>query len=70
MKTIRCNLTKHVGCSQLSQNESLNKYMGILPKKFKQFHRFIEELYARLYHCYDRSIEFVSLLKLPSYKGL
>ena len=61
MKTIRCNLTK--ACRMFATfTESLNKYMGIL-QNFKKFHRFIKELYARLYHCYVRSIEFVSILK-------
>ena len=62
MKTIRCNLTKHVGFSQLSQNHYISIW-GYFLKNFKKFHRFIEELYARLYHWYVRSIEFVSILK-------
>ena len=32
--------------------ESLCKNMGMLPSKFKKFHLFFEELYARLYHWY------------------
>ena len=31
--------------------------------KFQEIYRLIEDLYARLYHCYVRSIEFVSILK-------
>ena len=63
MKTIRCNLTK--ACQILETfTESLFKKMGILPKNFKKFHLFIEEFYARLYHCYMfKSNEFVSILR-------
>ena len=63
MKTIHCNLTK--ACQIFATfTESLYKNMGILPKKIKTFHLFIEELFARLCHCmvYVRSIEFVSIL--------
>ena len=51
----------------------MNHYIsicGYFLKNFKNFHRFIEELYARLYHWYVRSIKFVSILKRPALKGL
>ena len=52
MKTIRCNFKqKHVRFSQLSQNHYI-RILGYFLKKFKKFHLFIEELYARLYHWY------------------
>ena len=62
MKTIRRNLTKHVGFLQLSQNHFISIW-GYFLKILKKFHRFIEELYARLYHWYVQSIQFVSILK-------
>ena len=62
MKMIRCNLTKT--CRIFATvPESLYKYVGYFLKKFKKFHRFIEKLYARPYHWYVRSIEFVSILR-------
>ena len=61
MKTSHYILTK--ACRIFATfTESLCKNMGILPKNFKKFHLFIEGLYIRLYHCYVRSIEFVSIL--------
>ena len=51
MKTILCNLQKHVGLSHLSKIHYL-----------KKFHLFIEELYARLYRWY--MFEALSLLGL------
>ena len=63
MKTIQCNLSKkHAGFSQLSQNHYISIWEYFL-KNFKNFNRFIEELYARLCHSFVRSIEFVSILK-------
>ena len=59
MKTIRSNLTKHVGFSQLSQNHKISE-LGYFLKNFKKFHLFIKELYALLYHWY--MFEALSLL--------
>ena len=70
MKTIRCNLTKAFRFLQFSQNHYIRIWRYFL-KKFKTFHPFIEELYARLISfVYVRSIEFVSILAWPSFKGL
>ena len=60
MKTIRCNLTKAYRVFT-TFTESLSKNMGILLKKFKKFHLFVEELYASLYHWYMLEA-FVSIL--------
>ena len=62
MKTIRCKLTKT--CRIFANfTESFYSLWVYFLKFFKKFHRFIEELYARLYHWYVRSIEFVSILR-------
>ena len=53
VNTIRCNLTKHIGFSQLLQNH----YISV-------WGYFVEELYARLNHWYVRSIDFVSTFKV------
>ena len=54
MKTIRCNLTK--ACRIFATfTELLYKNMRIWRyffKKFKKFHLFIDELYARLFQWY------------------
>ena len=62
MKTNRCNLIKTRRFSQLSQNHYISIW-GYFLKIFKKFHRFIKELYARLYHWYVRSIEFASIIR-------
>ena len=70
MKTIHCNLTK--ACRIFATfTESLYKNMGILPEKFQE----ISSVYGRIINSslslvYVRSIEFVSILTLPSFKGL
>ena len=56
MKTIRCNLKKHV---EFSQNHHI-RIRGYFLKNIKKFHLFVEELYARLYHWY--MFEELSLL--------
>ena len=52
-----------------SDSHYISIWGGFL-KTFKEFHRFIEELYAHLYHWYVRNIEFASILKRLSFKGL
>ena len=59
MKTIRCHFTKACRIFAIF-TESLDKNMGILPKKIKEISLEIEELYARLYHWY--MFEALSLL--------
>ena len=70
MKTIRCNLTKAYPIFA-TFTESLYKNMGILPLKFQG----ILPVYERITRSsislvYVRSIGFVSILTLPSFKGL
>ena len=70
MKTIRCNLTK--ACQIFATfTESLYKNMGILLYKFQD----ISPVYRRIIRSskslvYVQSIEFVSILTCPSFKGL
>ena len=69
MKTIRCNLKKQVGFSQLSQNHYV-RIWGYFLKNFKKFHLFIEE--STLVYITDIMFEALSLLvclRNPHSKG-